>query len=144
MLKKCVRRLQFCAGHRVMGHENKCSNVHGHNYVAFIEAEGGLDEVGRVVDFSCIKQRVGGWIDQYWDHGMILAEGDVELIELMRGVGGVACSAGQKLYVMTNNPTAENMAEHLLLIARGLVTDLPIEITKVVIWETENCYAEAH
>ena len=31
----CTRRLQFCAGHRVYGHESKCANVHGHNLAVF-------------------------------------------------------------------------------------------------------------
>ena len=61
----CTRRIQFCAGHRVLGHENKCANAHGHNYVAYISARSNdLDKVGRVIDFSVLKEKIGGWIDE--------------------------------------------------------------------------------
>lgn len=35
----CTRRLQFCAGHRVLGHEGKCARPHGHNYTLFVTAK---------------------------------------------------------------------------------------------------------
>ena len=77
-----TRRVQFCAGHRVMGHENKCAHLHGHNYVALITARADkLDSVGRVIDFSVIKQRVGGWIEQHWDHGFIIARNDEQVMQ---------------------------------------------------------------
>jgi len=141
-MKTCTRRIQFCAGHRVHGHESKCSNLHGHNYVAFITAEAtDLDEVGRVIDFSVLKSEVGGWIDDYWDHGMILKETDPALAAVK---ATPSCANGsQKLYVMRENPTAENMAAHLLSVAGPLLHRFGVAPTKVVLWETENCYAEA-
>lgn len=78
----CKRRVQYCAGHRLPGHEGKCRSIHGHNYVAHIYAEGKLDAVGRVVDFSVLKERVGGWIEDHWDHGFVRASQD----EVMRTV----------------------------------------------------------
>ena len=133
----CTRRLQFCAGHRVMGHENKCANLHGHNYVVFITAKADdLDSLGRVIDFSVIKSKVGNWIEQYWDHGMVLYEQDVETIEAIRKLD-------TKLYPLPYNPTAENMAKWLLFdICPRLFKDTGVVVTKIVLWETENCYAE--
>ncbi|MFM8407908.1 MAG: 6-pyruvoyl trahydropterin synthase family protein, partial [Pirellulaceae bacterium] len=29
-----MRRISFCAGHRLFGHGGKCEHFHGHNYVA--------------------------------------------------------------------------------------------------------------
>ena len=44
-------------GHRVVGHEGKCKNLHGHNYRFHFSIEANtLDNVGRVIDFSIIKQ----------------------------------------------------------------------------------------
>ena len=76
-----VRQLSFCAGHRLYGHEGRCAFLHGHNYRVDIEveAEGGgtaVDDVGRVVDFSLIKKRMLGWLDEHWDHAFILFEKD--------------------------------------------------------------------
>lgn len=50
---KAHRYHDFCAGHRVVGHENKCRHLHGHNYrVTFYCESQELDGVGRVVDFG--------------------------------------------------------------------------------------------
>ena len=53
---EAVRKIHFSAGHRVYGHESKCSNLHGHNYVLWVHAGAKeLDELGRVIDFSVLK-----------------------------------------------------------------------------------------
>lgn len=134
-----VRRIAFCAGHRVSGHESKCRNLHGHNYVAFFHAipRRGLDDLGRVIDFGVLKQRLNGWIEAHWDHGLILWERDEEAIAAARQI------AHQKVFLLRANPTAENMAYELLheIAPRALMED-SVAVTKVVLWETENCYAE--
>jgi 6-pyruvoyltetrahydropterin/6-carboxytetrahydropterin synthase len=133
-----VRRLQFCSGHRVVGHEGKCVNIHGHNYVAFIHVEtGDLDSVGRVVDFGVIKEKVGGWVEDNWDHGFIFYREDTLLAPLYGGD-----LRHMKHFVADWNPTAENMATHLFDVSSQLLSDNLI-VTKVEIWETENCYAYA-
>lgn len=137
---ECVRRITFCAAHRLYKHESKCAFLHGHNYVAFIhaQAEGELDLVGRVIDFGTLKQKFGGWIDASWDHGVILFAEDGEAINLIKRV------PSWKLYILPYNPTAENMARYLLEeVAPILMRGEAVAITKVVVWETENGYAEA-
>lgn len=139
MSYEITRRFQFCAGHRVYGHESKCANLHGHNYIALVTCTApDLDGLGRVVDFSEIKAQVGQWIDTFWDHGMILFEDDP-----MRHLYAVAGAAfGQKHYIMKSNPTAENMARELSEKAQELFADGDIIITRVRLFETENCYAD--
>ncbi len=140
----CTRRLQFCAGHRVYKHESKCKHIHGHNYVVFITAEAPeLDSLGRVIDFSVIKEKVGGWINKHWDHGMILCSED-PLCELW-GAGDLEKLLGvHKWYQMASNPTAENMAKLLLEEAcPNLFEGSNVTVTEVTLWETENCYATA-
>lgn len=135
-----VRRLQFCAGHRVHRHESKCRHLHGHNYVAFFhaEAEDGLDALGRVIDFGVLKAKIQPWIEEHWDHGTILWGEDAEAIAALTAL------PGQKLYRLAANPTAENMALALLHeICPRLLAGTGVTITRVVLWETENCYAEA-
>jgi 6-pyruvoyltetrahydropterin/6-carboxytetrahydropterin synthase len=138
-----MRRIQFCSGHRLVGHESKCSHLHGHNYVAMIHCEADqLDGVGRVVDFSCIKDVIGNWIDEQWDHGMILHQDDPNAHAIATAnLGGVG---RQKLYLMAVNPTAENMAAHLLQVGNQLFerAHYSVRVVKVVLWETENCFAE--
>lgn len=140
----CTRRIQFCAGHRIMGHENKCAHLHGHNYVAFLTAETTvLDSVGRVIDFSVLKDKIGGWINTYWDHGFILCSEDFHAHDVLVNVY-VGEDKAQKLYMMPKNPTAENMANYLLHeVGPGLLFDRGVRLVEVTIWETENCYATA-
>ncbi|MOA37440.1 6-pyruvoyl tetrahydropterin synthase [compost metagenome] len=78
------------------------------------------------------------WIEANWDHGMILWGQDAEAIAAVRAIGE------QKVYLLPTNPTAENMALHLLHdVAPRLLEGTGVTVTKVVLWETENCYTEA-
>lgn len=97
----------------------------------------GVDHLGVVIDFSEIKTRIGGWLDKNWDHGAVLNVADKELIALLR-------QQNSKVYVLDCNPTAENLATHLLREARLLLQDIEhVDVAKVRIWETPNYWAEA-
>lgn len=136
---QAVRRVQFCAGHRVMGHEGKCAHLHGHNYVVFFHAEAeGLDGIGRVIDFSVLKEKLGGWVDVHWDHGFVFYEKDEEVRSLFEG-----SMARHKHFALPTNPTAENMGAYLLhTVGPEQLIGTGVRLVKVVIWETENCFAE--
>ena len=136
---QAVRRIQFCAGHRVMGHEGLCACLHGHNYVAFFHAEADdLDSVGRVIDFGVLKEKLGGWVDEYWDHGFVYFADDAEVAEIF-----VRQVPEHKRFVLPYNPTAENMARYLLeVVGPEQLAGAGVRLVKVVLWETENCFAE--
>ena len=137
----CTRKVHFCAGHRVMGHENKCKHLHGHNYDVYITARAErLDEIGRVVDFSVLKGTVGSWIDENWDHGFLLWDRDEEAIATLSNF----LNGEQKLFLMPSNPTAENIASYVLDIGNSLLEGSGVKVVKVVVWETQNCFAEAN
>lgn len=137
MKTTCTRRLQFCAGHRLKDHEGKCAHLHGHNYVVLLTAEGETDEVGRVIDFSVLKERVGGWIEHHWDHGFLYWWEDTETGEALDAL------PDQKRFPMPHNPTAENMARFLLEnVCADVLADTGVRLVSVRVWETENCYAE--
>lgn len=134
------RRLTFCAGHRVYGHETKCQHPHGHNYVVHVTAVAirELDSIGRVIDFSVLKDKLGGWLDANWDHAFIFFKNDKELAQMF------TLNRGWKHYVLPSNPTAENMAAYLLeTICPDLFKKDKIEVTSIILEETENCLAEA-
>jgi 6-pyruvoyltetrahydropterin/6-carboxytetrahydropterin synthase len=134
-----TRKLEFDAGHRVMNHESKCATLHGHRYVVEVTATAPeLDLIGRVIDFSVLKARIGSWLDHNWDHTTILWDRDAETVAL---VG--ACPQFKPPFVAPFNPTAENMARYLLLhVCPLLMADTGVEVTKIRMWETPNCYAE--
>lgn len=138
---RCTRRLEFDAGHRVLGHESKCASWHGHRYVVEITAEAAPDSIGRVIDFGVIKALVGTWIDRHWDHAMLLFEEDEELLALSRKLG-----PEHRTFVLPLNPTAENLAAYLRdVVCPQVFKSAPrgLRIVKVVVRETPNCWAEA-
>lgn len=141
----CTRRIQFCAGHRVVGHEGMCANLHGHNYVAFITAQApNLDNVGRVIDFSVLKEKIGGWIDANWDHGFVLFQDDQATIDALKAFSVHEAGHLSKFFKLPTNPTAENLAEYLLeVVCPRELEGTEVLVHRVVLWETENCYAEA-
>jgi 6-pyruvoyltetrahydropterin/6-carboxytetrahydropterin synthase len=134
-----MRRIKFCAGHRLFGHGGKCEFFHGHNYVAEFYITGSeTDRVGRVIDFAELKARFKGWVDEHWDHGFLLSQED------KNGIAAARMVEPCKYYVLPYNPTAENMARYLLLeICPRLLEGTGVTATKVVIWETEEACAES-
>ena len=137
-----MRRIKFCAGHRLHRHGGKCEFFHGHNYVADIYVSGEqVDSVGRVIDFSVLKQVFKGWIEENWDHGFLLSEND------QNGINAIKQVEPSKYFVMPYNPTAENMARYLLdHVGPQLCSDIEgydIRVEKVIIWETDDSFAEA-
>ncbi|GAB1376829.1 6-carboxytetrahydropterin synthase QueD [Lactococcus petauri] len=137
---KAVRKMKFDAGHRVVNHESKCANAHGHEYhvEAFAESDS-LDEIGRVIDFSVIKEKLGKWLDEHWDHTFLVYEKDDLLMPIKEKL-----TVNKPVYVCKFNPTAENMATHLLKeICPVLFKNTGVKITKIVIHETSNCYVSA-
>ena len=134
---ECTRRLKFDAGHRVHLHESKCRNAHGHQYIVFITASAEyLDKLGRIIDFSVLKEKFNGWIDENWDHGFIYYEEDKEMETALNMI------EGQKKFALPYNPTAENLAKYLYsVVAVEAMKNTGITISKIVVWETENAYA---
>lgn len=133
---KCTRKIEFDTGHRVIGHQFKCKYLHGHRYVLEITATAkNLDELGMVTDFATLKAIMKGWIDQYWDHNVILHEADRDFGEYIAGY------TGQKVYYLSNNPTAENMLLHLKNeIIPVLFAEQNFAIIGLKLYETPNCH----
>lgn len=134
-----MRRIKFCAGHRLYKHGGKCEHFHGHNYVAEIFVTGDeVDSVGRVIDFSELKNRVKGWIDENWDHSFLVFEEDSNARRALEMVQPT------RIFLMPYNPTAENMARYLLEVMCPLVLKgTGARASSVRIWETDEAYAEA-
>jgi len=133
------RRIQFAYGHRVWKHESKCKHFHGHNGVVWLHARAPeLDSLGRVIDFGVLKERIGAWIEQNWDHGFIYNIEDEETEKVLLSL------SEQKVFRLDNNPTAEVMASFLLhVVCPHLLEGTGVEVFKVTFYETENCFAEA-
>lgn len=139
-MQSAVRKIHFCYGHRVMNHESKCATLHGHNGVIWVHVTpiADLDSLGRVIDFSVVKTVIGDWVDENWDHTMIIFKEDLKTIDLLS-----QAPAYKALFILDKNPTAENLAHHLLWnVCPKLLKGKGIIAHKIVFWETENCYVE--
>jgi len=127
-----------------MGHESKCAHLHGHNYVVHITAGAvmnTLDTIGRVIDFSVLKAKIGTWLDDHWDHGFVLYEDDEAGQLAMREFNGTS-GISQKLFLLPYNPTAENMAKFLgEVVCPAALEGTGVMIIRVKVEETENCSA---
>jgi 6-pyruvoyltetrahydropterin/6-carboxytetrahydropterin synthase len=134
-----MRRIKFCAGHRLLYHGGKCEHFHGHNYVADFFVQGTeQDNVGRIIDFSELKRRVKGWIDENWDHSFLIHQDDDNARQALESVKPM------RLFVLPYNPTAENMARYLLEeMCPEVLQGTGARASAVRIWETEESYAEA-
>lgn len=134
-----TKRLEFDAGHRLMNHESKCANVHGHRYAVEVTLllTGTLDAAGRIVDFGDVKRMLGGWLDEHLDHGFIANAEDRDVIAAMHALG-------TKLHVVPFEPSAENLAVIIYEVACRLL-DVPRcrRVVSVRLWETPTSCADA-
>ena len=135
-----TQRIEFDSGHRVLGHGGKCRHLHGHRYVAEITFEATkLNDLGMVIDFGDVKRIIGSWINEHWDHNMILnsedplASSDINTVALV----------GREPFIMSVNPTAENMAAFLFYQSKDLLAmeEIDVRVVNVTIYETPNCRA---
>lgn len=130
-----TRRLEVDAGHRLLKHEGKCANYHGHRYAIELTLEGTeLDEVGVLVDFSAVKERFGAWLDHKVDHAMILQDEDPMV--------GPMDNLGVKLCVVPFAPTAEALAKWFYSAAQDVLGLVPADVVRVRVYETPNCWAD--
>ena len=137
----CSRRLEWDAMHRIPLHESKCKAFHGHRYAAEVTCVADqLDHLGRVVDFSVIKERVGSWIDDKWDHTAILMRGDDDPAVAVLAASNAA--HGRPVYWLDVHPTAENIAAELGRVAGELLADTGVRVVKIRLWETPNAWVE--
>lgn len=143
-----TRYHDFSCGHRVHNHESKCALLHGHNYRAhfFCDAPA-LDMVGRVIDFSVIKSTLCQFCEEYWDHKFLAWTQDPVMRAMVDTLSERWPPSGNLIFDsivwVPFNPTAENMARHLLeIIGPALLAGTGVTLRKVIIEETRKCSAE--
>lgn len=122
-------------GHRVYQHESKCAHLHGHNYRIHFTCEAPeLDGIGRVIDFSVIKEKLCMWLENEWDHKFLIWQEDPWHVDLR--------IMDPTVVVLPFNPTAENMAKYLLQIVGPMqLCDTGVALIEVRVEETRKCSA---
>jgi len=105
----------FDAAHKLIGHEGKCAELHGHTWKVEIFVAGErLNDIEVLVDFNMLKEKASKTIEKL-DHKFL---NDIKEI---------------------GNPTCENLSKYIF---ENL--DLPnrIKLEKVRIWEGEKSWCE--
>lgn len=162
-----IRSHEICAGHRVVGHESKCRHLHGHNYKfhfkvapkgrtdvkvirrGTLREKGGLDNVGRVIDFSVVKTTLCQWLEDNWDHKFLHWDSDPLMLGLQRtlvednhDIDGENCDHFfNSMVSLPFNPTAENLAAYMVeVIGPQLLDDHGVQLVECTIEETSKCH----
>ena len=129
-LHKVTKTIDFCYGHRLLNYEGKCRHLHGHNGLLEVDMEATkLDSLGMVVDFGQVRDIVKDWVDANLDHRMLLCKRD-PIIPILTEMN-------EPLYLMDENPTAENIPKHIF----RAVHTLGLKVAEVRLWETPSGYA---
>ena len=125
-----TKTIHFSYGHRLLDYDGKCRHLHGHNGLLELDIESdSLNELGVVVDFVEVRDVVKEWVDANLDHRMLLCRRDP--------VAPVLADMGEPLYLMEENPTAENISRHVFEHAR----ELGLMVCEVRLWETPSSRA---
>lgn len=160
-----IRSHEICAGHRVVGHESKCRHLHGHNYKFHFKVapkhgcgkvvtrgklvEDGLDNVGRVIDFSVVKTTLCQWLEDNWDHKFLHWSRDNLIDALKIAASRPSCPLEHEdhehflgsLVALPFNPTAENLAAYIVdVIGPQLLDQYGVELVECTIEETSKCH----
>jgi 6-pyruvoyltetrahydropterin/6-carboxytetrahydropterin synthase len=140
-----TRRLEFDAGHRIPDHASQCRHLHGHRYVLEITLRGdviehrGAANNGMVMDFSEVKAIAKTHVVDVWDHAFLCWTEDTAVAEFL------ATMPGHKTVFLDTVPTAENLAVEAFRILDPLFRDSygnHLQLEKVTLYETPNCWAE--
>ena len=140
MYKIQVKLNDFSAANRLSQHYNgACKNLHGHNYeVTVTIAAPQLDEFGFVVDFCKVRELFNNWIEQHWDHTVIVSEQDSALLEFVK-------QDQQKYFLFPNSqpPSVENLTKYAFEeFTKIIAQENPqVELLQVAIGESKGCKA---
>jgi 6-pyruvoyltetrahydropterin/6-carboxytetrahydropterin synthase len=135
MSHRITRTHEIAAGHRVCGHEGKCRHLHGHSYRFEFTCEAQkLDEIGRVIDFSVIKDRLCQWLEDNLDHRMVLWCHD-PLLPALRDVD-------PSVVALPLNPTAEHLAQYMVeTVGPQELAGTGVALVSCTVHETSKCSA---
>lgn len=143
-MHKVIKSFEFDAAHRLHEYNGLCANIHGHRYkVEFEFMCPALDGLGIGVDFGCIKSIAKTWVDENWDHALLLNSND-PFYDLISSQVTPEGFDDMRLYpFMDINPTAEAMAKELFDVLNPLFEgETPALLSKVRVWETPTGYSE--
>jgi len=110
---------RFAAAHQLKMVTEKCENLHGHNWrVEMFVAGPELNDAGVLMDFGLLKNHLSGVIDGL-DHKFL----------------------NELNFFNTENPSSENIARFIALAMQERLADVPIDVSRVSVWESDDACA---
>ena len=143
---RITRRLEFDSGHRIPNHRSRCQHVHGHRYALEVTLAGEVDRTpgdareGMVLDFADVKAIAQREIVDTWDHAFLAWREDKALLEFLSTL------PGHRTIVFEAPPTAEHLAAAAFRLLDRAYRDAyggRLELERVRLYETPNCWADA-
>jgi 6-pyruvoyltetrahydropterin/6-carboxytetrahydropterin synthase len=95
----------------------KCQNIHGHSWICTLEVFGDPDEHGIIIDFHVLKDYFKMWLDNNFDHRLMLWEKDPWLMSLKDRTQSIGLYP-PGLIIEPWDPTTENVAKFIGQIMR--------------------------
>ena len=139
-----TKQVDWEMGHRLLNHNSKCCNPHGHHYRLELSLRGEINSAegesseGMVIDFGDIKTILVKQILDIIDHAFMIWDKDEVLMKFYKE------NPDLKHVIVPFNTTAENM---VIWIYDQLNPDIEkiskyTKIKSVKLWETPTAYAE--
>lgn len=138
-----VKQLEWDMGHRVMNHNSKCKNIHGHRYKVDIALEGKLvgklgdSSEGMVIDFGDIKKIATEHVHDVLDHGFMIWEKDEVLLKFFEE------NPDFKKIIVPFTTTAENISKWVFEQLDDKFKDVfqtGLKLKYIKLWETPTGY----
>lgn len=138
-----VKQIEWDMGHRVMNHNSKCKNIHGHRYKMEVALEGELigsegdSSEGMVIDFGDIKKIAMQYVHDVLDHGFMVWEKDEKLLKFFEE------NPDQKHIIVPFTSTAENIAKWVFDQLNSKYADsykTGLRLKSIRLWETPTGY----
>jgi len=111
---KLLKHFAFEAGHFIPDHPT-CGQIHGHSYKVTLEVEGPISPSGFVIDFNVLKNTVGFWLKEVFDHKFLNSSFEW-------------------------SPTAELISVYIFDKCYHLLGSITqdVKVVSVTVWETES------
>ncbi len=112
-------KTHFASAHNLRDYEGACERLHGHNWIVgvYVKAES-LDSIGLALDFKILKEKTRKLMEEI-DHQYL-----------------------NELQPFTEmNPSSENIARYLFKRLSESLSNYPVKVSKVNVWESENACA---
>ncbi len=142
MKQTIVREGHFESCHRIMSHSGKCKNLHGHSYKYELEFSYDTCSIGKngyIIDFGDVKKIFQTFIDNHFDHSVIVNPADTLVIELAKKINdpGRIIILPQLDDNCNPEPSVENITQ-VLIHSLGFLSkkfNVP-RVTALSVWET--------